>query len=185
MNRVFEFDLYKTPETRRNEKFQQEISPASPKKFLNLRDIRELIKMKRTKTLENLRSGVCKYHNKNFEVICMKEKIRICTDCAIFGKHKNHNFISFHEAVMKEERSLNYIMASALDLRSECCDLLDKGNGTTQKNFENKMEEYMVEKKEEVFTEMKIKFTVSCPLLTLIRRSGLRSTSLSRKLVIR
>lgn len=160
MNKVFEFDLYKTPESSRN---QTQGSPNTPKKFLNLRDIRDLIKIKKVNTLENLKRGQCKVHKKNFEVICMKEKIRICTDCAIFGAHKHHNFISFEEAVKKEEKSLNYIMASALDLRSECCELLDQNEspGTnTEKNFGAGMEEILVEKREEVYTEIRIKFSV-------------------------
>lgn len=160
MNRIFEFDLYKTPDSSRN---QTQGSPTSPRKILNLRNLRELIKIKKSNTLDNLKRGICKHHGKKFEVICMKEKIRICTDCAIFGKHKKHNFISFEEAVRKEEKGLNLIMTSALDLRRECCELLDARDSpdSHDKNLENSMEEILIEKKEEVFTQFRIKFSVN------------------------
>ena len=36
----------------------------------------------------------CLIHNKPLEVICVDHKCKICTNCALFGQHKNHEIIS-------------------------------------------------------------------------------------------
>ena len=37
--------------------------------------------------------------SRNLEMICLEELCKICTNCAIFGKHKNHNVINIDEFV--------------------------------------------------------------------------------------
>ena len=40
----------------------------------------------------------CKIHpNKNLEIICLDDKCKICTNCALFGEHKNHNIINIDD----------------------------------------------------------------------------------------
>ena len=34
---------------------------------------------------------ICKEHHRKLEVVCMDHKCRICTNCALFGSHKNHD----------------------------------------------------------------------------------------------
>lgn len=33
---------------------------------------------------------ICPIHKKKMELFCLEEKERICTNCALFGNHKNH-----------------------------------------------------------------------------------------------
>ena len=56
--------------------------------------------------LENLKltnsklTEKCNDHpGRNIEMICLEELCKICTNCAIFGKHKNHNVINIDEFV--------------------------------------------------------------------------------------
>lgn len=34
---------------------------------------------------------MCQEHQRKLEVICIDHQTRICTNCALFGVHKNHN----------------------------------------------------------------------------------------------
>ena len=40
---------------------------------------------------------MCAAHNKPLEVVCIIDMERICANCAIFGKHKGHDFKSLDE----------------------------------------------------------------------------------------
>lgn len=46
-------------------------------------------------------NAICKEHNRKFELVCLDHKMRICTNCALFGRHKNHDFRS-EEEIFKE-----------------------------------------------------------------------------------
>jgi hypothetical protein len=55
----------------------------------------ENLKSTNSKTIEK-----CSEHpSRNLEMICLEELCKICTNCAIFGKHKNHNVINIDEFV--------------------------------------------------------------------------------------
>ena len=57
----------------------------------------ENLKSTNTKLKTNER---CTEHpTRNLEMICLEELCKICTNCAIFGKHKNHNVINIDEFV--------------------------------------------------------------------------------------
>jgi hypothetical protein len=34
---------------------------------------------------------LCPLHKRPLEVVCVDDKIKICTNCALFGEHKNHD----------------------------------------------------------------------------------------------
>jgi hypothetical protein len=44
---------------------------------------------------------MCPSHNRPLEVICVDHKKRICTNCALFGDHKNHD-IRMEEELLTE-----------------------------------------------------------------------------------
>ena len=44
---------------------------------------------------------MCREHCRKLEVICMDHKCRICTNCALFGSHKNHD-VRGEEEILKE-----------------------------------------------------------------------------------
>ena len=35
---------------------------------------------------------MCPTHKRKLEIICIDDKVRICSNCALFGNHKNHEF---------------------------------------------------------------------------------------------
>ena len=43
----------------------------------------------------------CREHGRKLEIICLDHKCRICTNCALFGSHKNHD-VKPEEEVFKE-----------------------------------------------------------------------------------
>lgn len=43
----------------------------------------------------------CKLHDRPLELICVEDKMRICTQCALFGNHKGHD-VRMEEEVTKE-----------------------------------------------------------------------------------
>ena len=56
-------------------------------------------------TLSNSKYNLkCNEHpNRNLEMICLEEICKICTNCAIFGRHKNHNVINIDEFIKDVE----------------------------------------------------------------------------------
>lgn len=59
---------------------------------------------------------LCKLHpNRTLEIICLDHKIRLCTNCALFGDHKNHNIIN-EEDFLKEIEVKAEILIELYDL---------------------------------------------------------------------
>ena len=79
---------------------------SSPNKGLNTtRDNRKNIESLRLITLSNSKTKMnCNEHpNRKLEMICLEEICKICTNCAIFGSHKNHNVINIDEFIKDVE----------------------------------------------------------------------------------
>lgn len=55
-----------------------------------------------------LGADMCPAHGKKFEIICIDCKERICSNCALFGKHKPHD-IRLEQDVLDE-----------INIRTEC-----------------------------------------------------------------
>jgi hypothetical protein len=34
---------------------------------------------------------MCREHNRKLEIICIEDRVRICSNCALFGSHKGHD----------------------------------------------------------------------------------------------
>lgn len=45
--------------------------------------------------------GMCEEHDRIQELICVDDKHRVCTQCALFGRHKGHD-VRMEEEVAKE-----------------------------------------------------------------------------------
>jgi len=45
--------------------------------------------------------NLCQQHGKPFEIVCIEDKCRICSNCALFGAHRNHE-IKPEGEVLKE-----------------------------------------------------------------------------------
>lgn len=42
---------------------------------------------------------LCPHHQRKLEIICIQDRERICSNCALFGSHKNHDIRMEHEVV--------------------------------------------------------------------------------------
>ena len=85
-NSLIKIPILKTPKT-------------SPDKGLNTARASR-INLENLKLINNQKCEKCLEHpSRNLEMICLEELCKICTNCAIFGKHKNHNVINIDEFV--------------------------------------------------------------------------------------
>ena len=46
-------------------------------------------------------NSLCSKHQRPLEVLCLQDKCKVCTQCALFGEHKNHE-IKNEEEIMNE-----------------------------------------------------------------------------------
>ena len=81
----------------------QKVSPeSSPRKGLNTaREPHQNLDMLKLNPLNSAKKcTMCNEHPKRkLEMICLEEICKICTNCAIFGTHKNHNVINIDEFI--------------------------------------------------------------------------------------
>ncbi len=47
--------------------------------------------------LEERHRNICQIHDDQLAIVCLKDKIKICRDCALFGEHKGHPMKSIKE----------------------------------------------------------------------------------------
>jgi len=40
--------------------------------------------------LEGKNKNICPTHNEKLTIVCLEDKIKICSECALFGEHKGH-----------------------------------------------------------------------------------------------
>lgn len=113
---------------------------------------------KREKTLKNLLSGKCPKHSRRLELLCMKEKMRICTDCALFGDHKNHILLPFKEAVEREESAFGMILSAAIRLKGQLSDIIEE-NGLPS-NFLLKLLQICNDKRRDLKNQLNLKIEV-------------------------
>ena len=50
--------------------------------------------LRKNTTTEKINGKICIHHGRPLEIICVEDKEKICTNCALFGVHKNHNLIN-------------------------------------------------------------------------------------------
>lgn len=68
-----------------------------PDNAVNILDISEelLLSQKHLASRRQLgATAICPAHQKSLDVICLVDRTRICSHCALFGEHKDHNFKS-------------------------------------------------------------------------------------------
>lgn len=61
----------------------------------------------------NFDPNICQEHQRKFEVVCLDHKCKICTNCALFGSHKNHDIKSegeiFKEITIRAEKLIDVL----------------------------------------------------------------------------
>ena len=80
---------------------------------------------------------MCPVHNRKLEVIWVDDQIRICTNCALFGEHKNHN--------IREEQELLQEITLRAELLLDIYQLIEqnKNNLGDQKDIDNLYNQFM------------------------------------------
>lgn len=58
----------------------------------------------------------CLIHQKPLEIVCIRDKTKICSTCAIFGDHKGHDFKSIDE-VAKDKSDRCDAILNLIDLK--------------------------------------------------------------------
>jgi len=74
----------------------------------------------------NKNSNYCFAHKRKTEIVCLDDKVKICTSCALFGDHKNHN--------LKSEEDLNTEMFIKSEILIEYFEMME--------NFDAKIKEF-------------------------------------------
>lgn len=96
---------------------------------------------------------ICPEHQRKLEVVCIDHQTRICTKCALFGVHKNHN-IKPEEDVLLE---LSNRAESLLNLFQE----IDQNQKNVESDeFVNSFKGKIREKEQELFDNINYKFEV-------------------------
>jgi len=63
---------------------------------------------KKEESESQVQGELCLQHQKKLEIICLDDQMRICSNCALFGAHKNHE-IKMEQEVLQE-----------IQVRTEC-----------------------------------------------------------------
>lgn len=87
----------------------------------------------------------CSEHDRPLELICVDDKRRICSQCALFGKHKGHD-VRMEEDVAKEiNLKVEVLMEMYQAMEHSCDNLHDKANYEKQYNVFKKKQNEMKE----------------------------------------
>lgn len=80
---------------------------------------------------------LCPVHQRKLEVICVNDQVRICTNCALFGDHKNHD--------IREEAEVLKEISLRAELLIDIYELIEqnKSNLGDQKDIEDLYNQFM------------------------------------------
>ena len=96
------FTLYRI--LKKHQKQENTLKKESPKK--------ETVK-------EEKKGLVCNEHNKCIELVCLTDKKLICTDCVLFGVHKNHCYTKLEEFKKEAREKLKSFETKSKKLGNE------------------------------------------------------------------
>ena len=109
----------------------------------------------------NIINTVCLFHSRKKEIICLDCKVKICTNCALFGDHKNHIFKN-EDDVIKELFVKSEILIEYFEMVENFSTKLDEFENKEYKSNSNKLkieskekETYLKEKVSGFFYELK------------------------------
>ncbi|CAD8055729.1 unnamed protein product [Paramecium sonneborni] len=73
-----------------------------------------------TQSQEELpKSGLCKLHQKELELVCKEDGQYICVNCALFGPHKFHNYLPIEQHLKQIELAIQQITNIYKQLQTE------------------------------------------------------------------
>jgi len=92
-------------------------------------------------------------HGRALELICLKDRKRICTDCALFGDHKKHKIKNSLEALEEESYALQSMLSSMLRLKNISEEFIS--DNLIASNFEETLIRKCREKQKTITAELK------------------------------
>ena len=108
-------------------------------------------KIKSNKKINNC----IEHQNRPLDILCLDDKKKICSNCALFGKHKNHNIINIndYEKTIEQKSELLINLYDSIDKKfslnkinlktlSNECDYLLKSIETKEYFFSKKISEF-------------------------------------------
>lgn len=113
-------------------------------------------------------SGRCAEHRKKLEYVCLDDRIKVCANCALFGRHRGHN-VKPEEDIMRE-----------ITIRAECLfdllQLIEKSRATVldeqvKGSMEDLLERYR-HRKQELETTLQQSFQAARARLNDMERSS-------------
>ena len=60
----------------------------------------------------------CSVHKKKLEIVCLLDKARICSSCALFGEHRTHQVLPVEEVVLRVQSKINELFISCSEVDS-------------------------------------------------------------------
>ena len=98
----------------------------------------------------------CIIHKRKNEIICLDDKTKICTTCALFGNHKNHNLKSeedlMNELFVKSEILIDYFeMIDNFTIKINDYENVDYKNHSEKLKIEAKEKECILKDKVSLF----------------------------------
>lgn len=84
----------------------------------------------------NINMKFCSLHNNRpLEILCLDHNLRLCSNCALFGEHKNHNIIN-EEDYIKELEIKSEVLIDFYELIDKNCSSFEYGlNNNFPLNF--------------------------------------------------
>ena len=119
--------------------------------------------------IEKKEEYFCNDHNKKSELVCMTDKKLICTDCVLFGIHKNHEYVKMEEFKR--------------DIRTKASTLDNKNETLKYKSLLLNNEQQMNSLNEKVFMKKnKLIGTIKENMDTLVEEVRMKEKELEEKL---
>jgi len=97
------------------------------------------------KTIEkHLEYGFCEDHQKAFEYVCIQDKVKVCTDCALFGAHNGHQIkplSSFKAEIEKKAQRLEELLQTTKESQKENEKVYEDKRKATIKTIQSRCKE--------------------------------------------
>jgi hypothetical protein len=69
---------------------------------------------------------ICRRHSKPLDIVCLDHRCRICSNCALFGEHKNHEIINEDEIYTEIFQNAEQLFESYQRLNRQICEFENK-----------------------------------------------------------
>eukprot|EP00347_Sterkiella_histriomuscorum_P008603 403344461 len=95
----------------------------------------------------------CPQHNRPLELICVDDKTRICSQCALFGNHKGHDVRQEEDVTKEISLKVEVLMEMYQAMEQQCDDLNNPENYDKQQSIMRNKQNELKAKIQEQFKE--------------------------------